>query len=36
MEEKGQWWWSHFDRIPSALFGNDVRTRCTEPFLDFV
>jgi hypothetical protein len=29
MEEKGQWWWSHFDRIPSALFGNDVRTRCT-------
>jgi hypothetical protein len=26
---KGQWWWSHFDRIPSALFGNEVRTRCT-------
>jgi len=25
----GEWWWSHFDRIPSALFGNDVRTRCT-------
>lgn len=21
--------WSHFDRIPSALFGNEVRTRCT-------
>jgi hypothetical protein len=29
MREKGQWWWSHFDRIPSALFGNEVRTRCT-------
>ncbi|MFL6284431.1 MAG: Eco57I restriction-modification methylase domain-containing protein [Pyrinomonadaceae bacterium] len=29
MEEKGQWWWSHFDRIPSALFGNEVRTRCS-------
>ena len=27
--EKGHWLWSHFDRIPSALFGNDVRTRCT-------
>jgi hypothetical protein len=25
----GDWWWSHFDRIPSALFGNEVRTRCT-------
>jgi hypothetical protein len=25
----GKWWWSHFDRIPSALFGNEVRTRCT-------
>ena len=24
-----EWWWSHFDRIPSALFGNEVRTRCT-------
>lgn len=22
-------WFSHFDRIPSALFGGDVRTRCT-------
>ncbi|MFC3061032.1 Eco57I restriction-modification methylase domain-containing protein [Paenirhodobacter populi] len=21
--------YSHFDRIPSALFGNEVRTRCT-------
>ncbi|TRA94411.1 MULTISPECIES: Eco57I restriction-modification methylase domain-containing protein [Rhizobium/Agrobacterium group] len=21
--------WSHFDRIPSALFGNEVRTRCS-------
>ena len=21
--------WSHFDRIPSALFGNEVRIRCT-------
>jgi hypothetical protein len=27
--EVGDWWWSHFDRIPSALFGNEVRTRCT-------
>jgi hypothetical protein len=27
--EKGLWLWSHFDRIPSALFGNEVRTRCT-------
>jgi hypothetical protein len=27
--ERGAWWWSHFDRLPSALFGNDVRTRCT-------
>lgn len=27
--ERGLWHWSHFDRIPSALFGNDVRTRCT-------
>jgi len=27
--DKGQWHWSHFDRIPSALFGNEVRTRCT-------
>lgn len=25
----GRWLFSHFDRIPSALFGNDVRTRCT-------
>jgi hypothetical protein len=25
----GNWHWSHFDRIPSALFGNDVRTRCS-------
>jgi len=25
----GDWWFSHYDRIPSALFGNDVRTRCT-------
>lgn len=29
MDERGAWWWSHFDRIPSALFGNEVRTRCT-------
>jgi hypothetical protein len=29
MTTKGKWWWSHFDRIPSALFGNEVRTRCT-------
>jgi hypothetical protein len=27
--EAGAWWWSNFDRIPSALFGNEVRTRCT-------
>jgi hypothetical protein len=26
---EGKWWWSHFDRIPSALFGSEVRTRCT-------
>lgn len=28
-DEKGLVLWSHFDRIPSALFGNEVRTRCT-------
>ncbi len=28
-ERPGAWWWSHYDRIPSALFGNEVRTRCT-------
>jgi hypothetical protein len=28
-DENGSWWWTHYDRIPSALFGNDVRTRCT-------
>ncbi len=27
--ERGRWWTAHFDRIPSALFGNDVRIRCT-------
>jgi hypothetical protein len=27
--EEGRWWWSHFDRIPSALFGGEVRTRNT-------
>ena len=27
--DNGDWFWSHFDRIPSALFGNEVRTRCT-------
>ena len=27
--QKGTLWLSHFDRIPSALFGNEVRTRCT-------
>jgi len=32
-EEKGLWHWSHFDRIPSALFGNEVRTRCTIALL---
>ncbi len=26
---EGDWHWSHFDRIPSSLFGNDVRTRCS-------
>ena len=31
--EKGLWLWSHFDRIPSALFGNEVRTRCTVTLL---
>jgi hypothetical protein len=31
--ESGAWWWSHFDRIPSALFGNEVRTRCTIAIL---
>lgn len=31
--EKGFWAWSHFDRIPSALFGNEVRTRCTIALL---
>lgn len=25
----GDWYWSHYDRIPSSLFGNDVRTRCS-------
>lgn len=25
----GDWHWSHFDRIPSSLFGNEVRTRCS-------
>lgn len=29
MAQPGTWWWSHYDRIPSALFGNEVRTRCT-------
>jgi hypothetical protein len=28
-EWTGYWHWSHFDRIPSALFGNEVRTRCS-------
>ena len=28
-EESGVWHWSNFDRIPAALFGNDVRTRCS-------
>jgi superfamily II DNA or RNA helicase len=27
--ENGLWLWSHFDRIPCALFGSEVRTRCT-------
>jgi hypothetical protein len=29
MEMKMTWWLSHFDRIPSALFGNNIRTRNT-------
>ena len=29
MTERGVWWWANFDRIPSALFGSEVRTRCT-------
>lgn len=32
--ESGSWVWSHFDRIPSALFGNEVRTRCTIALLN--
>jgi len=32
-EETGLWHWSHFDRIPSSLFGNEVRTRCTVSLL---
>ena len=28
-DERATWYFSHFDRIPSALFGNDVRTRNT-------
>jgi hypothetical protein len=32
-DEPGSWWWSHFDRIPSALFGSEVRTRCTIALL---
>lgn len=32
-QQSGDWWFSHFDRIPSALFGNDVRTRCTIALL---
>ena len=32
-EEQGEWWWSSFDRIPSSLFGSDVRTRCTVSIL---
>jgi hypothetical protein len=31
--QTGLWLWSHFDRIPSALFGNEVRTRCTIAIL---
>ena len=31
--ERGCWHWSHFDRIPSALFGSEVRTRCTIALL---
>lgn len=31
--ESGLWLWSHFDRIPSSLFGNEVRTRCTIALL---
>jgi type I restriction-modification system DNA methylase subunit len=32
-DEHGHWWWTHYDRIPSALFGNEVRTRCTITIL---
>lgn len=31
--EEGIWYLSHYDRIPSALFGNEVRTRCTITIL---
>ncbi|MDZ4239448.1 MAG: DNA methyltransferase [Hydrogenophaga sp.] len=27
--QSGSWAFSHFDRIPSSLFSNEVRTRCT-------
>jgi hypothetical protein len=33
MGEEGLCCFSHFDRIPSALFGNEVRTRCTVSLL---
>ena len=32
-EQPGTWFLSHFDRIPSSLFGNEVRTRCTIALL---
>ncbi len=32
-KEEGVWFWAHFDRIPSALFSNEVRTRCTIAIL---
>ena len=32
-KQRGTWWLSHFDRIPSSLFGNEVRIRCTISIL---
>lgn len=32
-EQRGHWWLTNYDRIPSALFGNEVRTRCTIAIL---
>lgn len=31
---EGDWYVASFDRIPSAIFGNDVRTRCSIVVFD--